>query len=425
MASSTGCCSIRCNVYVWSTLIMLLWARLLYDVHSINDPWTPQWWAEMIWWTKFSVLFSLWIDVPPLPTSILKKHHSALEVVDIWAHNETDATERFLELTSSRKYDDQIVILRNVWGKHPENKLQYMNSTENLRKYWDMDLDVQVAEFPKDQHYHNPRLTMSELLNTIADDREKLTTVTFSYELLPTQKFFNEEYRKLLRLNGIDFDKMYFQHGSHTFLYYGNKFRTRLHSASAAGFFLQVANTKIWRLIHKRYMPYVGLFRNLPNGIMKTPEYYSDDYPAGGIPTTEIVLNPGDLMYFSYYHIHEVLNKHPDRLGLAIGIRPGDIVKRVLSEPVTALSIYTAACVPQILLHGLWTSSYDRKQAGDQCSGFDGRRTGTAVYNGSTITRYDYGIVDGECVLKERRTDFQRKELMGEIKKEEWHPRIA
>jgi len=425
MAGRCSCCSIGCSVKVISTILMLVWARVLYDIHVINDTFTPQWWGEMWWWTKFAVLFSLWIDIDPLHISYLQKHHSKLEVMDIWAHNDTEASEKFAHYANNREYDSTIVILRNIWEKHPENKLREMNSTENLRKYWDTDIVYQVAEFRKDQHYHNPKMTFGEILDTLPDTEEKLTTITFSYELLPTQKFFNEEYRKLLKLNGVDFEKMYYQHGSHSFLYYGDKFRTRLHAASAAGYFLQVANSKIWRLIHKRYIPYVGLFRNLPNGIMKTPEYYTDEYPMGGIPYTEIILNPGDLMYFSYYHVHEVMNLHPDRLGLAIGIRPGDIVRRILSEPVKALSVYTTACLPRILLHALWTSSYDRKHIGESCTGYDGRSTGQAVYNGSTITRYDYHKENGKCVMKERRTDFQEKELLGEIRKEDWHPRVA
>lgn len=406
---------------------MLIYAMCMYDVASVNEhSESHQMWMEMYWWTKFLVCFPLTIDIEPLPFSVLKNHHSQLRVVELFPERDADAGRKFMELAYKIKHDDVIVIMRDIFkgSNNTENKLQYLRTPDDLRKYLDLDQEYMTLTFPKDQHYTTVKKPLHYLLDNINKTDEKLTTITSNYEFLDSQPWYKAEYIKLLKLVGIDFNEVIApskKYKSHTFLWWGYHYRTRLHAAAAVDFFLEIAGRKRWRFWHKRYLPYSGMFRALSHGSLKTAEYWIEDYPKGAFPFTEVVLNPGDYMYFSYWHMHEVTNIDEGIMGLALGIRKGDPVRRLLAEPVKALALYTFLCLPGQIHHAMIGSSFDDPKD-DQCESYAGRKLSFA-YNGSYVTRYDLKMINGSCVFAERELDFQTKEMNGVYDKEDWKPR--
>eukprot|EP00492_Amphilonche_elongata_P003339 TRINITY_DN3651_c0_g1_i1.p1 TRINITY_DN3651_c0_g1~~TRINITY_DN3651_c0_g1_i1.p1 ORF type:complete len:122 (+),score=1.21 TRINITY_DN3651_c0_g1_i1:48-368(+) len=93
-------------------------------------------------------------------------------------------------------------------------------------------------------------------------------------------------------------------------------------------------------------MPYFGAWRIMPQGVVGSPDYFIDAFPANkeGIPFTELYLNPGDLLYFTTWHVHEVHNVEDDKLGFAIGIRPFSYIGRYIHEQFAPLSLYNLIC---------------------------------------------------------------------------------
>jgi len=401
---------------------------MLYDIHTLNEPFTDQWWGEMAWWSKFVIFFPLSIDLLPLPLDILKVRHSEIKVIELHADQDPNVGAKLLEYAYKKKYDDCVIVIRNVFANDPTNGLRKLDSIEAYKEHLNMDVNYTTLYMPLNAHFKTDQMRFGDVLDRMPNTDEGIITLTGNYEFFTSQPWFTNEYKKLLTKNGIDFEnsevgKIGFMEKwiPQTFMWWGQTYRTRLHSAGAANFFLQVSNSKRWRFIHKRYTPYSNSFKALPLGNMKTPEYFVEDF-ADGLPYTEIFTKPGDLMFFPYWHMHEVTNLEANKVGLGIGIRKGDPLKRLFKEPVGALKVYNFLCMPGMLLHGLLYGSAFDSTADDKCKSFGGRSQ-SWTWNGTHTTRYDLKKVDGECKFAERRPDFQMAELSGVIDKDEWAPR--
>lgn len=424
-----SCCSSICTFRGIFTIIFLIYAHIIYDVASQTTWFTEQWFAEVWWWTKFIVCFPVWIDLAPIPQHVLKHVHSELKVVNYWVHNDSTAVDRWVhDVHQNRKNDGNILMLRNIWANNTENKLRHLNSIDGLRKYLDLDIEYQAFMVPKDNHYYLERMPLGQVLDQMEDQSEKLTTLSFDYELLETQPWLWQQYNQMWEGVGTSFEKVlnnFNLYRSHSFLYHGNRWRTRLHNAAALDYFLQISNTKRWRFVHKRYIPYLGMYRFGTHTALRTPEYYLSDYPET-VPHTEVAVNPGDVMFFNYWHVHEVFNDYPDQLGLAIGIRPMDNVRRLFKEPMRTLFVYNWFIFPQAFLHMLFNAgSYDKQlDYKSNCQSQNGR-TVTFSYNGTTVTRYDMGFVNGTCEFRERIPDYQSKELLGKMSVSDWSPKLS
>jgi len=430
-----SCCSSICTCRGIFTIIFLIYAHIIYDVASQTTWFTEQWFAEIWWWTKFIVCTPVWIDIAPIPQHVLKHVHSEMKVVNYWVHNDSTAVDRWVhDVHQKRKNDDKILMLRNIWANNTENKLRHLDSIDGLRKYLDLDIEYQAFVVPKDEHYKIERMPLKQILNQMEDQSEKLTTMNFNCELLDTQPWLRQQYNQMWEGVGTSFDKLLnnFSIGyrAHTFLYHGNRWRMHLHNAAAADYFLQISNTKRWRFVHKRYIPYLGMYRVGTVSALKTPEYYVADYPET-VPHTEVAVNPGDVMFFNWWHPHEVFNDYPDQLGLAIAIRPWDVVHRFFNEPMRTLFVYDLFVIPQSIVHALINKSLRAGNLRDHqmysesnCHSKDGRPI-TFSYNGTITTRYDMAVVNRKCEFRERIPDYQRRELLGEMSVSDWSPKIS
>lgn len=110
-----------------------------------------------------------------------------------------------------------------------------------------------------------------------------------------------------------------------------------------------------------------------------------------------------------------------DKLGMAIGIRPGDRIQRLFREPVLALSLFSMMCIPNTLFEYLKTSTMD-SVVEKNCATAAGAKM-TFGWNGTMVTRYDFSLTpDGECLFEERKPDYQVKELAFEISKDDRYP---
>lgn len=304
--------------------------------------------------------------------------------------------------------------------------MKFLNSTDNLRKYLDLEKEYKTMIFPKNKMHKVQKLKFDTIVDDLAKTDEKLTTLMFHYKFLEDQPWLWNEYKNLWKSLGTDFATEGLNsasYRSHTFLYYGTKYRTRLHAAPPADYFLQVANTKKWRFVHKRYIPYYGGWRIMPQGVMGSPDYFIDNFPEEKvIPHTEVTLQPGDLMYFTTWHIHEVFNTQPEKVGLAIGIRPFEWIGRYTREQFAPLSFYNFVCIWGMLHHSYLKGTFDFSKR-HFCVAETLRKTGRG-FNGTTITRFDYKDEgNGICNYHERQSDFQPREMRGELGWKDWYPK--
>jgi len=407
----------------------------MYDISAIHkEKFTEQWWGEMIWWTKFTFLCPLGVDIEPLPLDMLKDRHSEIKVVEFHADKDPDAIKKFIEMTgkpqdsflkhmrNTEEHDSTVVIVRNAFSlMSKDNMLRELNSKEGLRKHLRQDVNYTTLTFPNGGHYKATKKPLSEIIDHL-EDTDTLTTITSDLTMLKTQPELFEHYENFWRDLGLEFngDIVLDEHSylTQTFLYYGNRYRTRVHCAGVTDHSLQLSNTKRWRIIHKRYMPYTGMIQ-LNTGGLKTPEYFMQDY-NGKLPHTEFLVYPGDILYFSFWHPHEVTNVHPDQLGFALGVRRIAPKQRFWGEPVRAIAWFGMFNMPAQIKTSLSRKATYADQVG--CKSYADRQFSFS-YNGSSITRFDLKEINGKCVVAEREIGYQIKELNGDYTVDDWRPR--
>lgn len=396
----------RCGQF-WLIIFSLYVARVLYYVPG--TPFTLQWLAESWYW----VVFPIWTgilayDTPAIPVSFLKEPHSQIKVVEFWMDRDADAPRKFVEHTkfeNHAKYESEIVILRGIWA-NSTNELQKMNTFQMLRDWADPD----VIHKP-DYYYPNGERVQKEVkFSQYVDDMEKSdypVTVSFDYQFLPAQDKIYNAYKSLVEEVGVSAAFMDHFFITFIFLFKGNIFRSSMHANYAPGYFLPMANSKAWRWINKFYMPYLGMHKgNLENGGLRYGEHmvWNEDL---GVPYTDIMLNPGDLLYFGSWHPHQVVNMVPDALGFAIGIR--HVGKEDLfGEPFWPLHVYNLVHAPRMFFSKTHRTKkkaflYEGDKEQKLCKNMLTERPYTWAFNGTTMVRFDFvkeNPDDELCVLK-------------------------
>jgi len=427
-----GACSYICSCQAVLAIIMLIWAHFLYDIARVNanSPW-DQYLAEMWWWTKFVVCSPLWIHIDPLPLDLLQNKHTHMSIIEYFPHNDSTAARRWSDDSNDWRHDDHVLVMRNVF-KNNDNPLQYLNSTDALKEYLEMDRDYRALVLPKNEPWYYTIMPFKDFLDQIEDTSKKLLQLAFSYEVVDEQgqpwlwEKYNQVWTDLgLNLNDDIGTMKIMGEGvfrTHSFLYYGNNGRARLHSAPPPDYFLQVAGKKRWRFVHKRYTPYLGFYRNTPFGSLRSPEYFAEDYPDRKIPYTELIVNPGDLFYFSYWHAHEVWNESPNKLGFAIGIRPSDFLFRFWTDPCRATMTYSYFMLPfQVFHRFVAKGSLKNTWTDDDCTSQAGNPY-TTGYNGTKMTRYDIKLINGTCEYQEKVQNYQQLEMSNFVRPDSWLP---
>jgi len=105
---------------------------------------------------------------------------------------------------------------------------------------------------------------------------------------------------------------------THSFLYWGNQFQAIQHQAVVPDFSIQLANSKLWRFVHPKYTPKMQAVRGDVPGVLLSKRVLVG---GTGIPFTEVLVEPGDLLYFPEHWWHEVHNVEKEAYGLMIGFR--------------------------------------------------------------------------------------------------------
>jgi hypothetical protein len=103
---------------------------------------------------------------------------------------------------------------------------------------------------------------------------------------------------------------------THSFMYYGTWFSAVLHQAAVPDMLLQIANTKLWRFVHPNYTPQLSPIRTEVPCVLASRNVFIPE----GIPFQDVIVEPGDLMYFPEHWWHEVHNLDQG-FGLMIGFR--------------------------------------------------------------------------------------------------------
>jgi len=406
---------------------------MMYDISAAHkEKFTPQWWGEMIWWTKFTFLAPWGFDFPPLHLDLLKDRHSSMRLVELHADKDPDAMKKFLEMTgnpadpaskhlkNTEEIDSTIIVVRNAFSLvQKDNMFLELNSKEGFRKHLRMDVNYTTMTFPNGKLYEYLNMPLGDIVDRL-DDVDALTTITSDLTLHMTQPELWRDYLSFWKDLGIDFIGDIALDGkfvTQSFLSWGRRYRTRVHAAGITDHSIQVANSKRWRIINKRYIPYTGMVA-LVSGGLKTPEYFIEDYD-GKLPYTEFVVHPGDILYFPFWHPHEVRAVHEDQLAFSFAVRKGAMKQRFLGEPVRPMAWFGVFSARFMRSRGKFKQFYADV---DGCKSYADRQFSFS-YNGSTITRFDMTEVDGDCIVAERELDYQHKELNGDYSIFSWHPR--
>ncbi|KAK7254877.1 hypothetical protein SO694_00135069 [Aureococcus anophagefferens] len=134
----------------------------------------------------------------------------------------------------------------------------------------------------------------------------------------------------LAKVNAFDSSVMYL---AQSFLYHGNQQQANLHNDPLSGFSIQLANSKLWRFVNPRHTPRVRPFRGDNPGV-----FYSDlcFLENGTIPFLEVLVEPGDMIFFPEHWWHEV---HPvERTGFGMTVAYRELGFSKLLGPSAFLS---------------------------------------------------------------------------------------
>lgn len=164
-------------------------------------------------------------------------------------------------------------------------------------------------------NYHQVELPLHDALSTMEQ-----YYLGFSYTLLNRNPRLFQDLNSYLQFMGPEVQSLIPVNASlhHAFMYKGNAYKTGMHQAPVADWFIQLSNGKRWRFVEPKYTPYLRAITNDGIATVSKYDYLPDDTR---IPYTDIWVEAGDLMYFPRHWWHEVHNTK-DNFGIAFGFRP-------------------------------------------------------------------------------------------------------
>ena len=116
---------------------------------------------------------------------------------------------------------------------------------------------------------------------------------------------------------------------THSFLYHGNQYQALLHQATTPDFTFQIANSKYWRFVMRKWSP---IMRSIPaTGIPGVILSRHDLIHKTDIPFQEVLAEPGDILFFPEHTWHEVHNIE-DGPGLMCGLRSQYPTRKIFNE---------------------------------------------------------------------------------------------
>lgn len=119
----------------------------------------------------------------------------------------------------------------------------------------------------------------------------------------------------LAKVNDFDSSALYL---AQSFLYFGNRQQANLHNDPLSGFSIQLANSKIWRFVDPTYTPRVKPFRGDNPGVFYSETGFIENQT---IPFLEVVVRPGDMIFFPEHWWHEVHPIEADSFGMTVAYR--------------------------------------------------------------------------------------------------------
>lgn len=105
------------------------------------------------------------------------------------------------------------------------------------------------------------------------------------------------------------------------FVYFGNTQQANLHNDPLPGFSLQLANAKLWRFVNPAHTPLVSPFRGDNPGVFYCDLGFLEN---STVPYVEVLVEPGDMIYFPEHWWHEVHPIEADGFGITVAFRTID-----------------------------------------------------------------------------------------------------
>lgn len=428
-AKFDGCCSscfgmLTCRNI--SIFLVVVYAIVMRDVLRLSTPmFSEQWFAEIIWWTKFVIFRGYYIT--PIPLTTMKHQHSKIDVIEFFPERDADAFENFLQMSNDPKYYNTILVVRNLWANHTDVPIMKYNSVEHFKERCDLTKEYiyyNMTNGPPKKELGN----FGKILDSLKQ-KSALNALSFEFTIARKDKNLQKDFKDSTNLISPELTNIYMsdrESRAQHFVYWGNRTYAPLHGTFVGNYFLMISNAKKWFFVHKAYVPYGGFVQKTnAGGALTTPYYRLDDYPAPGIPYTTVDVHAGDLMFFGPWVLHEVGNYHADQLGFAVGARPTRLDRTKSFSPLDFSIILQ---LPKILFLKVkkgsnWIGKMYTDQDRSQTCGNDFGFYWDHIFNGSVMTRGDYHKVDGKCQYAEREHGFQQKELAGTWGISDWHPR--
>ena len=198
------------------------------------------------------------------------------------------------------------------------------------------DMDFLIDSFANDNYTFltSPRhlseyetLPLPDGLRRMRD--EETVYLSFADQLIPNNPSIENDIHHLFDHSPRIGSMVDYKVIKQSFLSYGTQFRTALHVAPVSDWFIQIAGSKRWRLVLPQYTPYM-----MPYAGPMWPIYYGARFfifDDSSVPFTDVVTEPGDLMFFPPHWWHEVHNLDPD-FGFGVALRPTSDVKRTIAS---------------------------------------------------------------------------------------------
>jgi len=373
-------------------------ARIAVDIPA--KPWTKQWIGEMLYWSFFPLVTSVphfGFEPIKLPQHWLSSNpHSELKLRNFFVKNDSDAISDFWAAVKSSESYDQILVLRRIWDDDDDKLfLKEFQDTETFLKHSNLQAEYDVLKFSTGEPGVEEKMNLSEYFAQL-NDTDSISYMGFLFNFFETQNVIKDAYFDVL--NKMATPPEYHLETawslSHVFLYSGSIFGAFMHAASSADLFLQVSNSKRWRFTHKKYLPYLGSTRfNRGGALLFAPVF---ELPNDSIiPFTDIIINPGDALYFTGFQSHSVTNLQ-EGLGFAIGFRPFRTIFTETFYPLWTYNIINGVVkVTFDALFGKLTSSYGAKER--ECADGQSGLKYAPGYSGSDMDFYQYSKVNGVC----------------------------
>ena len=225
-----------------------------------------------------------------------------------------------------------------------KNMSEFFANTKNpldrviIIKNFSSDLDLELNRF-SDVHYFRSKLTnarnypfhhvngttalmtMDEALGSMLNGTQVYMRFcrTFTADEKYIDNVIDEAAKEFIRQGGPIIETSLSDSVKVTFLTLGDKIHTKIHNAMSPSYLWQVTGSKNWKIYDPRHAIYLQPFAG-GKFIIASGSHYDTNFPKGP-KYIEVTTNPGDILYFPSFWLHEVENVG-EGFNLGFGLRP-------------------------------------------------------------------------------------------------------